>query len=403
MARYVMRDLWSEVRREVRRLPVDASRFGEDRGRIPCKSPRHDTGEPSRDRFSPRPPSDPSAQPMLVLEAIADPILLLRRDGTLLRRNRAAAARLPAILPGGGLAPPGSEEARRLASYLALCARSALPVSGVLDLRVGSRRLRVRCWAAWMEDVQGGCILMHLPGSDPAPEEEPGVAARAEPERDRILTCLHRIGHEERLRLARDLHDQSGQFIAALAMGIGALEKHVASAAGREQIQRLRAQLDEVSKELHRIAVELRPTALDDFGLGVALRRLVADWGARSGVATDFGCTGREPDLASDVEITLYRLCQEALTNIAKHAAGVTTVSVALQYEGEAVSLIVEDDGVGCREGDLSTTRLVADGKFGIVGMRERVGLVGGQFEIESSPEAGTTLVARIGTPGRRI
>ena len=190
--------------------------------------------------------------------------------------------------------------------------------------------------------------------------------------------------------------------IAALAMGIGALEKHVTSAAGREQIQRLRAQLDEVSKELHRIAVELRPTALDDFGLGVALRRLVTDWGASRGVATDFGLTGREPDLASDVEITLYRLCQEALTNIAKHAAGVTTVSVALQYEGEAVSLIVEDDGIGCREGGLSTSRLVADGKFGIVGMRERVGLVGGSFEIESSPESGTTLVARIGTPERR-
>ena len=401
MARYVMRD----PGRDGRRMPVGASRPGEDKGRIPCKTARHDTGNPSRDRLVPRPAFDPSAQPIRILEAIADPILLLSTDGTLLRRNRAAAARLPAALPGRTLVPPGSDEARRLAAYLSLCARSAHPLSGVLDLRDGSRRLRFRCRAAWVEEMQGGCILMHLPGSGLVPEEDAREAARAVPEadRDRILTRLYRIGHEERLRLARDLHDQSGQSIAALAMGIGALEKHVTSAAGREQIQRLRAQLDEVSKELHRIAVELRPTVLDDFGLSVALRRLVADWGARRGVAADFGCTGREPDLASDVEITLYRLCQEALTNIAKHAAGVTTVSVALQYEGEAVSLIVEDDGVGCREGDLSTARLVADGKFGIVGMRERVGLVGGRFEIESSPESGTTLVARIGTPGRRI
>lgn len=341
---------------------------------------------------------------MPVLDAIADPVLLLRTDGTLVRRNRAARAQLPAILPGRTLAPPGSQEARRLAAYLSLCARSAQPLSGVLDLHDGSRRRRFRCRAAWVEDVEGGCVLVHLLGADSLPEGAADAARgeRTGPERDQILTRLYRIGHEERLRLARDLHDQSGQSIAALAMGIGALEKHVTSAAGREQIQRLRAQLDEVSKELHRIAVELRPTVLDDFGLGVALRRLVTDWGASRGVATDFGLTGREPDLASDVEITLYRLCQEALTNIAKHAAGVTTVSVALQYEGEAVSLIVEDDGIGCREGGLSTSRLVADGKFGIVGMRERVGLVGGSFEIESSPESGTTLVARIGTPERR-
>ena len=383
---------------------LSAFRSGEETRRIPCETGRYETSDFLSDRCAPRPALHPVARPMPVLDAIADPVLLLRTDGTLVQRNRAARAQLPAILPGRTLVPPGSQEARRLASYLSLCARSAQPLSGVLDLHDGLRRRRFRCRAAWVEDVEGGCVLVHLLGAGSLPEEasDPARGERAGPERDQILTRLYRIGHEERLRLARDLHDQSGQSIAALAMGIGALEKHVTSAAGREQIQRLRAQLDEVSKELHRIAVELRPTVLDDFGLGVALRRLVTDWGASRGVATDFGLTGREPDLASDVEITLYRLCQEALTNIAKHAAGVTTVSVALQYEGEAVSLIVEDDGIGCREGGLSTSRLVADGKFGIVGMRERVGLVGGSFEIESSPESGTTLVARIGTPERR-
>jgi signal transduction histidine kinase len=223
-----------------------------------------------------------------------------------------------------------------------------------------------------------------------------------ERERDEVLIRLYRTNHEERLRLARDLHDQTGQQIVGLALGIRALEKHVTTPVGLAEIQRLRERLEDVAREVHRIAFELRPTALDDFGLSIAVRRLLADWGMSHGIATDFQETGVAFDLASEVEITLFRMCQEALTNVSKHAAGVTNVSVAIHYASEAVSLIVEDDGAGCDEDDLSTTRLIAREKFGIVGMRERIGLVAGSFEIESSPGKGTTLVARIGHPEKR-
>lgn len=344
-----------------------------------------------------------------ILDAIDDPVVLLDRGGRVLHRNRAARRRLAAIAPGGPLLPPDSPEGERLGADLARCGASPRPVADGLEL--GSQRFRCRGAGIARGPDAESCVLLHL-----VPEEEagPGHARpeatgrrneasreQAERERDQVLIRIYRANQEERLRLARDLHDQTGQHLVGLALGIKALEKHVSTPVGLAEIGRLRARLDDVSRELHRIAFELRPTALDDFGLTVAVRRLLAEWGVDHGIATAFEATGTEFDLASEVEITLFRLCQEALNNISKHAAGVGHVTIALQYEGSAVSLIVEDDGAGCTEEDLSTSRLIAKGRFGIVGMRERVGLVAGTFEIESSPGAGTTLVARIGNQGR--
>lgn len=364
-----------------------------------------------------------SGRSMQVLDAIDDPILLMCSDGTIAYRNRAARARLPSALPGETFPSSSPEEAERFAAYLSLCTTSTIPIPGAVEIREGRERLRFRCRGALVDPGRPDAarvLLRLLPDADRrwgSVEGESGgrlnglaeelleVASRREQverERDQVLIRLYRANHEERLRLARDLHDQTGQHIVGLALGIRALEKHVTTPVGLAEIQRLRQRLDDVSQELHRIAFELRPTALDDFGLGVAVRRLLSDWGMSNGIATDFQASGIEFNLASEVEITLFRMCQEALTNISKHAAGVTNVSVAIQYGDDAVSLIVEDDGAGCAEEDLATTRLIAREKFGIVGMRERVSLIGGAFEIESSPGNGTTLVARIGHPEKR-
>lgn len=395
------------ARVDLRHRPVREAAPCEAAGPIRCATRWDAADEPIR----PRPAPASVAPVMGVLDAIADPILLLHADGTLAGGNRAAWSRLPSAVPGRSLLPPGSNEASRLVAYLSVCAASARPRPGIVHLRDGAKGLHVRCRGAWVADLQGGCVLLHLledgPRTDDVRADEGGAGgdagrgkARGLP--DRTPAGLDRTGHAERLRLARDLHDQSGHGIAALGLGIAALERHVVSPAGHDEIRRLRGQLDTVAKDLHRIAFELRPAALDDFGLSAALRRLLADWGATRGVTTDFGCSGHEPDLSSDVEIALFRLCQEALTNIAKHAGRVSIVSVALQYAEGAISLIVEDDGDGCPEGELATARLVAKEKFGIVGMRERIGLVGGTLEFESAPGAGTTLVARISCPGRR-
>ncbi|SFL92983.1 sensor histidine kinase [Methylorubrum salsuginis] len=345
-----------------------------------------------------------------VLDAIDDPVVLLDVRGTVLHRNRAACACLTAIVPDDRLPTCRQEDAERLAVELALCEATRIPFHKRLELQEGPTRLRFRGRGTRIEDGPGGrrCILLHLvPEQDRAPhiDEALDAAARreqAERERDQVLLRLYRANQEERLRLARDLHDQTGQHIVGLALGIRALEKHVSTPVGLAEIGQLRARLDEVARELHRIAFALRPTALDDFGLGAAVGRLLADWGVAHGIATDFEATGIAFDLASEVEITLFRLCQEALNNIGKHAACATTVSIAIHYEGSVVSLIIEDDGSGCVEEDLSAARLLARGKLGIVGMRERVGMVGGTFAIESLPGAGTTLVARIDQQGRQ-
>jgi signal transduction histidine kinase len=150
----------------------------------------------------------------------------------------------------------------------------------------------------------------------------------------------------------------------------------------------------QLATEAHRLAINLRPTALEDIGLVLALEQLLTSWSRQTGIPVIFHSEGLEQGrLPREVEVALYRVVQEALTNVQKHAEA-TNVSVVLERHGRQVSAIVEDNGRGY-EGDEAPTKS-EHVHLGVVGMRERLAQVGGRLEIESSPGSGTTVFARI-------
>jgi signal transduction histidine kinase len=192
----------------------------------------------------------------------------------------------------------------------------------------------------------------------------------------------------ERKRLARELHDETGQALTSILLGLKPLEQNAATDEEREAAAALRELVVRTLQDVRRLAVELRPSALDDFGLVPALERLIDTFRERAGVAVDLEVQIGDDRLATSVETALYRIVQEGLTNIVKHADA-NHVSIILVKKGGNVSLLVEDDGAGFDPN-------ADDGGLGLVGMRERVALVGGRLRIESTPGSGSTLVAEV-------
>jgi PAS domain S-box-containing protein len=206
----------------------------------------------------------------------------------------------------------------------------------------------------------------------------------------------------ERHRIARELHDQMGQHLTALILGLKVLKDGTPeSSPARERLQQLQELADLIGKEVHHVALELRPTALDDFGLHTTLVNYVEEWSERSGVGVDFHSTGLDGKrLPSPIETALYRMVQEGLTNVLKHAQA-RRVSLIIQCSPDQVLAILEDDGRGF-DTETVTNSWGPRGRLGLLGMRERVALVGGTLTIESTPGRGTTIFARIPLPADR-
>jgi signal transduction histidine kinase len=191
----------------------------------------------------------------------------------------------------------------------------------------------------------------------------------------------------ERRRLARELHDQTGQELTSVLLGLKAVEEAKSGAERAEALAAVREQVVETLHDVRRLAVELRPKALDDFGLVPALERLRDTFAEQTGMRVDLESRIRER-LPTDVETALYRIVQEALTNVVKHARA-TAVSIVLAPKDGAVTALIEDDGRG----------FTPDGSgegLGLLGMGERLALFGGRLKIESSHGAGTTIVAEV-------
>jgi two-component system, NarL family, sensor histidine kinase DevS len=193
----------------------------------------------------------------------------------------------------------------------------------------------------------------------------------------------------ERRRLARELHDETGQALTSILLGLRAVEDARSGDGVQQSIGDVRELVVTTLQDVRKLAVQLRPKALDDFGLVPALERLVQTFSEGTGISVDLEAQLGERRLPEEIETTLYRIVQEALTNIVKHAEA-QRVSVLL-IRGEAtVTVVVEDDGQGF---DLATPR---EEGLGLLGMRERVELHDGKLTIEASPGSGTTLVAEI-------
>jgi signal transduction histidine kinase len=157
--------------------------------------------------------------------------------------------------------------------------------------------------------------------------------------------------------------------------------------------------LERVTQELDRsvdqLVWALRPTVLDDLGLRAALENYLQDWSSRTGVSAELHTAGLSVDrLTSEIETTLYRIAQEGLTNVAKHAKA-TSVAVLLERRSDHISLVIEDNGVGF---DSSAAGRTSQG-FGLLGMQERAALIGANLEIESGAGEGTSILVRIVTP----
>ena len=193
----------------------------------------------------------------------------------------------------------------------------------------------------------------------------------------------------ERRRLARELHDETGQALTSILLGLKAVEEADSPGTMRTAASELRELVVATLQDVRRLAVELRPKALDDFGLVAALERLVQTFSEATGIATQLQASLGEERLPSEVETTLYRIVQEALTNVVKHA-GAQNVSIVVMRRAGTATAVVEDDGEG-----FDADRVSEEG-LGLVGMRERVALLDGRLDVESSAGSGTTLVAEV-------
>jgi two-component system sensor histidine kinase UhpB len=232
--------------------------------------------------------------------------------------------------------------------------------------------------------------------SDPQEAEEVGRLAasfrrmlvRIEDERRRSGRLVLRAQEEERRRLARDLHDEVNQALTAILLRLEALS-HSAPPELTDELDELKRLVNQAMNELLQLARQLRPTALDDHGLLPAMASQVRRFAAQTGIKADLNATGEGSKLQPDEEIAIFRIAQEALANIARHADAQSVAVDLRSSEGGGVQLTVRDDGCGFETG--RPTR-----GLGLGGMAERARLVGGELTIESRPGAGTELCLKV-------
>jgi PAS domain S-box-containing protein len=225
--------------------------------------------------------------------------------------------------------------------------------------------------------------------------EREAIEARAELKAERVARELGRevlrrsiaAQEEERRRIARGLHDETAQALTGILLGLGRIEAASDLDGAREEAERLGGQLSETLRELRRIAMSLRPAALDDLGLVPALEQLAEQTPAAATSTVSFDQSGLDERLDRPVETAIYRVVQEALTNAARHAEA-STISVELRVRDGVLSARIEDDGRGFEEED--------EPGLGLTGMRERAGLIGGELAVVSRPGSGTTVILRV-------
>ena len=229
-------------------------------------------------------------------------------------------------------------------------------------------------------------------GSPRASQRLPSAALRySEAARVRLLRRLVIAQEEERRRIAADLHDHLGQQLTSLRLTLEALRRAAApDSAVDAALTHADTILVQIDRDIDFLSWELRPAALDDLGLRAVLENYVFEWSRHTGVTARFHADGVGDDpLAAEIGATLYRIAQEALNNVARHARA-SSVSVLLERRGQTMTLTVEDNGVGFAPPDNTMTMI------GVTGMRERAAVIGGVFDIEPTAGGGTTITAQV-------
>jgi signal transduction histidine kinase len=224
-------------------------------------------------------------------------------------------------------------------------------------------------------------------------------AAKERAEREQLrthyLAQVITAQEDERKRIARELHDETGQALASLMVGLRNVEEAPTDTELRRRLNDLRQITAHTLENVRQLSIELRPSVLDDHGLVAALARYSQDYTARHHVPIDYQTVGLNGErLPPLIESALYRIVQEALTNAARYAHA-QHISVLLEKRSDQISAIVEDDGRGF---DVAVTQSLATAnqRLGLYGMHERAALLGGAVTIESRPGGGTSVFVRI-------
>jgi signal transduction histidine kinase len=230
-------------------------------------------------------------------------------------------------------------------------------------------------------------------------EEE---VARHRRDLQRLSAQLMSAQEAERARLSRELHDELGQALTAVSLDLAEALKALPPESGDrlgEKLVEARSLTDQALDLVRRIALDLRPGILDDLGLVAALRWHLKRWTRTFDIEVEFQAVNLEERLDPEVETALYRIAQEALTNVAKHAQA-SRVGVYLERKPCAVVALIEDNGRGFESGELAVREASEQGA-GLLGMRERVALLEGKFNLWSRPGHGTRLSVEIPVPDR--
>jgi two-component system, NarL family, sensor histidine kinase UhpB len=239
-----------------------------------------------------------------------------------------------------------------------------------------------------------GKIFALLPPSAGKSDHPGGVDAKGEGARAELWRRFSSAREDEQLKISRDLHDRAGQNLSALLLLVNELESRAKDPEVLDHVHRMQAVAEALGRDLNRIIAQLRPTALDDLGLIPAVTSLAEDWSIQHGVEIALHTSGFDDQRAPrEVETTLYRIIEEALTNVAKHTRA-KRVALILEKKGDEVCAIVEDDGAGFESSSGSPFK-TRDG-IGLAIMNERATLLGGEVRIESSRGRGTTIIARV-------
>jgi len=223
-------------------------------------------------------------------------------------------------------------------------------------------------------------------------EQQSGTLAQMCREREQLLTRLISAQEEERRRVSRELHDETSQELANLIVRLGALARTVDDPEVLSQLHKLRQHAARTLEGVNRIVMDLRPGLLDEYGLVPAVQWYADRLLPPKGVKVKVKARGTPKPLSSYVQVSVYRVLQEAINNIAQHAQA-RHATIAFDWRADGLQVVVEDDGRGF---DLDRVTREPGQHFGLLGMRERIYLVGGTFSIESTPGQGTRIVLQV-------
>jgi signal transduction histidine kinase len=217
---------------------------------------------------------------------------------------------------------------------------------------------------------------------------------RTEQMRKHLLAKTLTAQEEERKRIARELHDETSQALTSLMVGLKFVENSASLAQVKERTAELRTLAAQTLDDVHHLATELRPSLLDDLGLVAAIGKYTREYSSKMKIKVDTHISSlSDKRLPSEIEVAVYRIVQEALTNVAKYS-NTKNVSVILRYKEGTLIAIIEDNGTGF---DVSRVMALAnEKKLGLFGMYERASLIGGKLTIESRPGAGTTVFLEV-------